>query len=92
MFAEVVSVPRAVDVSVVTVLGLVLDVGGVNRDTTGPFFRGGIDRTIGHVFGKAFERKDVGDGRGKGGLAVVDVADGTNVNVGKVTVKFLFCH
>ena len=89
---DVVRVPRAVDVGIVTMFGLVLDVGGVDRDTTSPFFRGRVNRAVGHVFGETFERKDVGDGRGKGGLAVVDVADGTDVNVGKVTVKFLFCH
>ncbi len=38
-----VGVARAVDVSVVTLLGLVLDVGDVDGDTAGGLFRSGID-------------------------------------------------
>ena len=89
---DVVSVPRAVDVSIVTVLGLVFDVGGVDGNTTGSFFWGGIDSAIRHVFGETLHSKNVGNTRGEGGLSVVDVADSTNVNVGKITVKFFFCH
>ena len=89
---DVVSVPRAVDVGVVTMFGFVFDVSGVDRDTTSALFGGRIDVGISHILGKALHRKDVGDGRGKGGLTVVDVADGTNVNVDAVTVEFFFCH
>ena len=89
---DVVSVPRAVDVRIVTLLGFVFDVGRVDRDTTSALFRSGVDVGVRHVFGESFERKDVGDGRGKGGLTVVDVADGTNVEVDAVTVEFFFCH
>ena len=89
---DVVSVPRAVDVRIVALLGFVFDVGRVDRDTTSALFRSGVDVGVRHVFGESFERKDVGDGRGKGGLTVVDVADGTNVEVDAVTVEFFFCH
>ena len=97
---DVVSVPRAVDVSVVTLFGLVFFVGGVDRNTTSPFLGAGVDVAIsfvdsvsfGAIGGFADHGKVVGDGRGKGGLAVVNVADGTNVHVNAVTVELFFCH
>ena len=97
---DVVSVPRAVDVGVVTLLGLVFFVGGVDRDATSPFLGAGVDVAIGFVDGIALgavggfanHGEVVGDGRGKGGLAVVNVADGTDVHVNAVTVELFFCH
>jgi hypothetical protein len=67
-------------------------VGGVDGDTTSFFLWCAIDAAVAKVFGLALKGKDVADGGGKGGLAVVDVADGANVNVDTVTIEFLFCH
>ena len=90
---DVVGVPRAVDVSVVTLFGLVLDVSGVDGDTTLPLFWGSIDIGISHILNlRIDEVENVGDGRGKGGFAVVDVTDGTNVKMDAVAVEFFFCH
>ena len=80
---DVVGVAGGVDVCVVTRLGLVLDVGNVNRNATLTLFRSVVD---------VFERgelvqfrvlvvQNLGDCCGKRGLAVVNVTDGTDVDV-----------
>ena len=80
---DVVSVARGVNVSVVTLLGLVLHVGDVNGNTTGLFFRGLIDlvEREGIVEIGIFLRQHLGDSCGQGGLTMVDVTDGANVYV-----------
>jgi hypothetical protein len=89
---DVVGVSRAVDVRVVALVRLVLDVRGRDRDATSLLFRGLVDGIIGRVLGLALHGLDLGDRRGQGRLAVVDVADGSHVQVGLVTDEFLFCH
>ena len=83
----------AVDVAVVARGGAVLDVGGVDGDATGLLFRGLVDLVValGLDAGVRAGRRE-GDGGGQGGLAVVDVADGADVDVRLGTGKFLFCH
>src|SRR5699024_133161 len=80
---DVVGVPRGVDVRVVALVRLVLDVGDVDRDATSLLLRRLVDlvEREGVVeLGIGF-RQNLGDGRGGGGLAVVDVTDGANVYV-----------
>ena len=102
---DIVSVARAVDVGVVTaldllaietgaVIGLILDVSGVDRDTTSALLGSLVYLVVGGVVGSALVShvQDLGDSGGKGGLAVVDVADGTNVDMGLAAVKHLLCH
>lgn len=85
---------RAVDVSVVTLLGLVLDVGDVDGDTAGGLFRSGIDlvEVVLRVDIRVLLVQHLGDGCSQGGLAVIDVADGTNVNVRLSTLVLFLCH
>ena len=40
----------------------------------------------------ALESQNLGDRRGQRGLAMVNVADGTDVNVRQGAVKFFLCH
>ena len=89
-----VGVARAVDVSVVTLLGLVLDVGDVDGDTAGGLFRSGIDlvEVVLRVDIRVLLVQHLGDGCSQGGLAVIDVADGTNVNVRLSTLVLFLCH
>ena len=89
-----VGVARAVDVSVVTLLGLVLDVGDVDGDTAGGLFRSGIDlvEVVLRVDIRELLVQHLGDGGSQGSLTVVDVADGTDVNVRLSTLVLFLCH
>jgi len=81
-------------VGVVTVGGLVLNVrgsdghglGGVtDRTTLGDFGVGlGLSQTLAGLNGD--------DGRGRGGLAMVDVTDGADIHVRLGTIELLFGH
>lgn len=74
---DVIGVTRAVDVSIVAVVGLVLDVGGGDGDTALAFLGGLVNGGVVEEVGVALLGLALGDGGGQGGLAVVDVADGT---------------
>ena len=85
---DVVGVSGTVDMCVVTVLGLVLDGGGVDGDTTRAFFRGGVDFVVFLGGAVAHGGKSHGECGGEGGLAVVDVADCADVDVGFLALEF----
>ena len=91
---DVVSVARAVDVSVVALPGLVLDVGNVDGDAALTLLGSLVDVLEGGVVGLAALglREDLGDSGGRGGLAVVDVTNGTDVYVGLGTIELLLGH
>ena len=90
---NVVSMARAVNVSVVTSIGLVLDVSGVDRNTTSALLGSLIDVGIVHEVCVALQCQILGDSGGQSGLAVVNVTDGADVNMRLRTVKFcLFSH
>ena len=85
---------RAVDVGVVALPGLVLDVGNVDGDAALTLLGGLVDVLEGGVVGLAALglREDLGDGRGRRGLAVVDVTNRTDVYVGLRTIELLLGH
>ena len=92
---HVVGVARAVNVCIVTALGLVLNVSGVDGNTTLFLFRSVVDLVEGLYF--AFVTlhagcEHLGDGSGEGGLAVVNVADSTDVDVRFGSYECFFCH
>ncbi len=82
----------AVYVSVVTLLGLILQVG--NRDGDAPLALFGriIDLVEGHVPGKLSRGQHFGDGRRQGRLAVVNVSDGSHVHMRLGSLEFPLCH
>src|SRR6201999_3078778 len=80
---DVVRVTGAVDVRVVTRLGLVLDVRDRDGDTALALLRSLVDLVEGRSLVQVRVRvvQHLGDRRGKGRLTVVDVTDGADVDV-----------
>jgi hypothetical protein len=79
---DVVGVAGAVDVRVVTVVGLVLDVGDRDRDAARLLFRRLVDLV--ERRGRRIRvpvREHARDRRGQRGLPMVDVADGADIQV-----------
>ena len=89
---DIVGVTRAVHVSIVTLGRLILDVGGVDGDTTLTLLGSLIDGRVVGVLSTALQRQVLGDGSGQSGLTMVDVTDGADVNMGLVSLKFLLGH
>ena len=89
---DVVGVAGAVDVGVVAVVGLVLDVGDGDGDAALALLGRVVDGVEGAVLGLALEGQVLGDGRRQAGLAVVDVTDGADVDVGLVALELLLGH
>jgi len=89
---NIVGVAGAVNVSIVTLFGLVLNVSGVDGDSAGLLFGRLIDFVVAHRGGFALLRQHHGDGGGQSGLAVVNVADGADVNVRLGAFKLSLCH
>ena len=83
----------AVNMGIVTLVGLILYMGSVDCDTTGTLFGSLIDHVVSHELGIALQTKNLGDSSGQSGLTMVNVTNGTNVDVLQRAVKFfLFSH
>jgi hypothetical protein len=83
---------RAVNVGVVTLVGLVLHVGRGDRDAAFPFFRRLVNIVVRHEGGHVLERQHLRDRRRQRRLAVVNVADGAHVQMRLRPLKFRFCQ
>src|SRR5258708_6382317 len=59
----------------------VLDVRHVDGDAAGGLLRGLVDAVGRYVTGETLSGQHLGDGRGEGGLAVVDVSHGADVQM-----------
>lgn len=77
----------AVNVGVVPILSLVLDCGSVNGDSTSALFWGGVDFVV--LLGSAASNGGQGHGEScsESGLAVVDVADCADVDMGLLALE-----
>jgi len=91
---DIVGVTRAVNVSVVASISLILYVSGVNRDTASTLLRSLINLVISHEVSLSgvLHSEGLSNSRSKSGLTVVDVTDGTDINVRFSALEFLFCH
>ena len=83
---------RAVNVSIVTVVGLILNVSGVDGDATLSLFQEPYRSYRKPHTRPGLPCQGLGDSSGQSGLTVVNVTDGTNVNMGLGTFKFSLCH
>ncbi len=89
---DVVGVAWAVDVGVVTGIRLVLDVGDRDGDPALALFGRVVDRIEGAVFGIALQGEVFRDRRRQARLAMVDVADRADIDVGLGALELLFGH
>jgi len=91
---DVVGVPGAVDVRVVTLLGLVFDVRDRDGDAALTLLGGLVDAVERGQFVqvRVLVVEHLGDRRGQSGLAVVDVSDGADVAVRLGPLKLGLCH
>ena len=89
---DIVGVARAVNVSVVTGIGLILHVGGVDGNAALALLGSLVDAGVVGVVSLALESQELGDGGGQSGLAVVNVADGADVDMGLASFKLLLGH
>ena len=89
---NVVSMTGAVNVSIVTLVGLILNVSGIDGDTSFSLLRSLIDHIVSLILSLTLHSESLGDSCGKSGLAVVNVADSTNVYVGLGSFKFCLSH
>jgi hypothetical protein len=89
---HVVGVAGAVHVGVVAAGRFVFDVGGVDGDAAGLFFRRRVDLVVRLGFAAELGRQHGRDGRRQRRLAMVHVTNRAHVHVRLGTFKFSFCH
>ncbi len=89
---DVVSMARAVNVSIVTCSSLILNVSGVDCDTTLSLFRSLIDVSVVNECSLTLHCEGLCDSSCQSSLTMVNVADSTNVDMGFGSVKFFLCH
>src|SRR3989338_8374368 len=88
----VVGVTWAVNVCVVTHGRIVLNVSGVDGDTTSFFFWSAVDLVKVNASGTENLGANTGQSSGQSGFTVVNVTDGADVDVLFITFKFFFSH
>ena len=88
----IVCVSRTVNVRIVALVGLIFDVSGVYRYTARLLFGRFVDFVVLHFFCLTLACHNHSDSCGQSGLAVVNVADCADVNVGLAVVVLSLCH
>ena len=89
---DVVGVARAIDVRVMTLVRLVLDVRRVDRDAALPLLRSLVDVRVVFELRHALLGQNLRDCCRQRRLAVIDVADRTDVDMRLGSLKLLLCH
>ena len=89
---DVVGVARAIDVRVMTLVRLVLDMRRVDRDAALPLLRSLVDVRVVLELRHALLGQNLRDCCRQRRLAVIDVADRTDVDMRLGSLKLLLCH
>ncbi|CRH68726.1 Uncharacterised protein [Chlamydia trachomatis] len=91
---NVISVAWGVHVSIVACSRLILDVGDVNGNAALLLFWSGVDliEVILRVQIWILAMQHLRNSRGQGSLTVINVTDGTNVNMRLSTLVLFLCH
>ena len=89
---HVVRVTRAVNVGVVALIGFVLNVSSIDGDAALALLRSSVNIGIVLNLSHPFLGEHVCDRSGEGGFAVVNVANGADVDVGLVPFELLASH
>ena len=89
---NIVSMARAVNVSVVTLVRFILNVSGVDRDTTLSLFRSLIDHGVILELCLALQSENLRDSSSKSSLTMVNVTDCTDVYMGLISFELSLCH
>ena len=89
---HIIGMARTVDVGIVTLVGLVLHVGGGDGDTALTLFRCIVDLVESLELGLSLTGKNLGDRRGESCLTVVNMPDGSDVYMRLIPGKFCLCH
>ena len=75
-----------------TLCGLVFNMSGVDSDAALSLFGSLVDGRVVSVLCATLHCKVLSDSCGQSGLAVVNMANGTDINVGQGSVECLLCH
>ncbi len=89
---DVVGVPRAVNVRVVTNVRVVLYVRSIDGDTTSLFFWGAVDLVEVNASRTENLGADTSQSSSQSGFTVVNVTNGTNVDVRLITFELFLSH
>ena len=89
---DIVGVTRAVNVSVVTFVSLILNVSGIDSNSSFSFLGSFVDLVVSFVLSLTSKRKNLCNSGGKSCLTMVDVTDSTDINMGFCSFEFSFCH
>ena len=89
---HIVGMPRAVNVGVVPVLGLVLDVRSVDGDAARLFLRRRINLVVRPGLATKLLRQHQRDGRRQSRLAMIHMPNRPHIHMRLRTLKFAFCH
>ena len=82
----------AIDVRIVTLVGLVFLMGDIDRHPACLFFRSIVDIIDAPSLGQALVGQVQGDSRCQSGLAVIDVANSPDIDMRLVALKLFLSH